>query len=89
MRVITKLIQTCEACPSQWDAWLVDGTYLYIRYRWGVLSWSFNDSDDRDSIRLDDDMAGVLSTEDMLSVLRNEGVIFGAVLDTTQANQAS
>lgn len=32
---IVKAIQTCTACPSQWDAWTDTGQYLYLRYRWG------------------------------------------------------
>jgi hypothetical protein len=30
-----RAVQTCFACPSQWDAWTSDGTYLYLRYRSG------------------------------------------------------
>ena len=30
--------RTCESCPSQWEAKLMDGRMLYIRYRWGILS---------------------------------------------------
>lgn len=33
---IAKAIQTCTACPSQWDAWTTDGQYLYLRYRSGI-----------------------------------------------------
>ena len=33
---IGRVVQTCFACPSQWDAWTVSGQYLYLRYRWGV-----------------------------------------------------
>jgi hypothetical protein len=33
---IARAVQTCFACPSQWDAWTDDGDYLYLRYRWGV-----------------------------------------------------
>lgn len=36
MIVIGRIIQTCSACPSQWDAWTPEGDYLYLRYRWGV-----------------------------------------------------
>lgn len=36
MITLAKVVQTCSACPSQWDAWTVDGQYLYLRYRWGV-----------------------------------------------------
>ena len=33
--IITRAIQTCAACPSQWDAWDMDGHYWYLRYRHG------------------------------------------------------
>lgn len=33
---IARVVQTCEACPSQWDAWTIDGQYLYLRYRCGI-----------------------------------------------------
>lgn len=35
---LDRLVQTCGACPSQWDAWGKDGWYYYIRYRSGVLT---------------------------------------------------
>jgi len=28
------LVQTCYACPSQWEGKLDDGRMFYIRYRW-------------------------------------------------------
>ncbi len=34
--IIVRVIQTCTACPSQWDAWDLDGNYWYLRYRHGV-----------------------------------------------------
>lgn len=36
MITIARAVQTCFACPAQWDAWTVGGQYLYLRYRWGV-----------------------------------------------------
>ena len=33
--VIVRAVQTCTACPSQWDAWDMDGNYWYLRYRHG------------------------------------------------------
>ena len=33
---LARVVETCCACPSQWDAWTVDGQYLYLRYRGGV-----------------------------------------------------
>lgn len=29
--------QTCDACPSQWEARDIDDRPVYIRYRWGTL----------------------------------------------------
>lgn len=31
-------VQTCLACPSQWDAWNADGQYFYFRFRSGYGS---------------------------------------------------
>jgi hypothetical protein len=39
---ITRVVHTCGACPSQWDAWTDDNKYVYIRYRWGHLSVSYD-----------------------------------------------
>jgi hypothetical protein len=33
---LARVVRICLAYPSQWDAWTVDGQYLYLRYRWGV-----------------------------------------------------
>lgn len=33
MVTLIKAIQTCMACPSQWDAWDAEGNYYYLRYR--------------------------------------------------------
>lgn len=43
---IVRAVQTCFACPSQWDAWTDTGQYLYLRYRhgWGAV-WA-HESDD-------------------------------------------
>ena len=35
---ISRVIQTCERNPSQWEGSTEDGDYLYVRYRWGCLS---------------------------------------------------
>lgn len=34
---IKNLVQTCGACPSQWEASTEDNRPIYIRYRWGYL----------------------------------------------------
>lgn len=33
--VLTRGVQTCIACPSQWDAWDAQGRYYYLRHRNG------------------------------------------------------
>ena len=33
--IIVRAVRTCTACPSQWDAWDLDGNYWYLRYRSG------------------------------------------------------
>jgi hypothetical protein len=33
----SSVVQTCNACPSQWNAETFDGEYVYVRYRWGHL----------------------------------------------------
>ncbi len=35
---VNKIVQTCGACPSQWEGSLDDGRAIYIRYRHGYLS---------------------------------------------------
>jgi hypothetical protein len=37
MRVV-RVVQTCEACPSQWEGFLADGRAFYARFRGGCLS---------------------------------------------------
>ena len=34
--ILARVVQTSSGCPSQWDAWTVEGQYLYLRYRHGV-----------------------------------------------------
>ena len=33
---LVKVVQTCSACPSQWNAWDANGRYYYLRYRSGI-----------------------------------------------------
>jgi hypothetical protein len=33
--------KTCIASPAQWEGTLSDGTFFYVRYRYGVLSVGF------------------------------------------------
>lgn len=35
MTALARVVCTCSSVPTQWDAWTVDGQYLYLRYRFG------------------------------------------------------
>ena len=37
MIVVTEIVQTCGACPSQWEGKTADGRHVYVRYRYGFL----------------------------------------------------
>lgn len=78
---VVKLVQTCRACPSQWNAWLSDGRMIYVRYRWGTLSITISDRPTEDVNllfehgedlfvgQIGDSLDGTLSTEDMVPYL--------------------
>lgn len=72
---IAKLKQTCTACPSQWDAWGDDGSYYYVRFRWGCLEVDHAASQDEwwdkpertlYHLQLSDGLDGLMTTEQML-----------------------
>lgn len=44
--VIARAVRTCLALPSQWNAWTVEGQYLYMRYRSGIGSVDAYDTED-------------------------------------------
>lgn len=46
---LARVVCTCPALPSQWDAWTVDGQYLYLRYRFGRGTVDAYDSHDTDT----------------------------------------
>lgn len=41
---VIDLRMTCSACPTQWEGTLDDGRCVYVRYRWGCLTWGFGDT---------------------------------------------
>ena len=45
MLKIKRIVNTCTACPSQWDAELEDGTFAYFRYRYGTLRCGIGNSE--------------------------------------------
>ncbi|MEE1782506.1 hypothetical protein PUR71_06160 [Streptomyces sp. SP17BM10] len=46
---LARVVQTCSASPSQWDAWTTTGRYLYLRYRHGNGSVELQPSEDVDT----------------------------------------
>jgi len=46
--IVKNLIQTCEACPSQWEFRTSGNRYCYVRYRWGILSIRIGPPDSKD-----------------------------------------
>lgn len=74
---LARVVETCSACPTQWDAWTVDGQYLYLRYRFGVGTVDAYDKPDWETWADSPDgkiarfgtpsMAGMISLEDFLA----------------------
>ena len=44
--ILARAVRTCTAVPSQWNAWTVDGQYLYLRYRSGIGTVDAYDDED-------------------------------------------
>ena len=68
MLKVSRITQTCSACPSQWEGEGENGEYIYIRYRWGGLSLDVN----RECvyfIQHGDDLAGYLEADEMQELL--------------------
>lgn len=66
---LIRLEQTCWACPSQWNVWDVDGTYYYIRFRWGRLTVDKGEvgAPTIFDSQISDEMDGLLGTDEMLA----------------------
>ena len=62
--IISRAVQTCFACPSQWDAWTVDGHYLYLRYRWGSGTVDDEDGTEIASFTTGDPYGGVMDLDE-------------------------
>jgi hypothetical protein len=71
---LIELVQTCSACPSQWEGETAEGLEFYARYRWGTLRWGLGYSPEdaaraameSEGIVLGDSLDGVLSGSEML-----------------------
>lgn len=65
--LLAKVVQTCWACPSQWDAWTPDGRYVYMRFRWGHGTVTIKPWGTVAEFTTDDPMNGVISLEEFLA----------------------
>lgn len=71
----TKLVRTCSACPSQWDAYDEDGRYYYIRYRSGWLTVGPSAGRDYDEVyaeRIGGEYDGSMEADEMLRLIGAE-----------------
>ena len=70
---LKRLTQTSDACPSQWDGELDDGTPVYIRYRWGFLRVDLNPWTEQSQTvygqQLGEPLHGCLIEDDMLEAI--------------------
>jgi hypothetical protein len=80
MHVISRVIQTCFACPSQWDAWTSEGDYLYLRYRWGVGTVDDEGGNELARFSTGDPYGGVIDLDDFA---RQAGLV---ILDGARQN---
>ena len=65
---IKKCIQTCYACPSQWDLFTDDNQYIYVRYRWGCF-YAEKDNEILFEYFSDNGLDGFMETEKMIELL--------------------
>ena len=82
--ILVKTVQTCRACPSQWNAWDLDGNYWYLRYRHGhgtaerqpgpdVDTWAWKENGDISFTNEGTDLEdGEISLEDFCRMARPE-----------------
>lgn len=67
--ILVRAVQTCTACPSQWDAWDADGRYWYLRFRSGRGSMGRDYVTDTLSFDTGDGISGSISLEDFCELI--------------------
>jgi hypothetical protein len=83
--MIVTLTQTCSVCPSQWEGKTDDGRGVYVRYRWGGLSFTVAATVDDavmgrgagpESFHMShgDGLDGFMTTEELASILAKRGI---------------
>ena len=69
--------QPCIACPSQWEGELEGGKFIYIRFRWGNLTWGVGETINKavdesmkcDGISIGDGLDGAMEKKEMFELL--------------------
>jgi hypothetical protein len=75
MKFLKSMEQTCGACPSQWEGELDDGTFIYVRYRWGNFSVGIAETLDEAisthtfSCKIGGEYSGFLTNNEMYQLL--------------------
>lgn len=88
---IARIVQTCEACPSQWEGYLTDGRAFYVRFRYGHLRMSVHPTyplaDDADVVVEEydegDRWAGDMPYEQLRDLLRQSGIEAPDLMDSS------
>jgi len=85
--IIEKITRTCGACPSQWQGTLIDGRMIYIRYRYGKLSFGISPNPTEDVYDAvgapylfrkqicEDTLDGFISLDEVKDQLAENGII--------------
>lgn len=77
---LTEFRMTCSACPSQWEGKTDKGKRVYVRYRFGYLSFSVNNGDESQRVldyeeifgkNLGNEFDGLLSTQDLMFLTKH------------------
>ena len=87
MYKIRRCVQTCGACPSQWDLWTIEDRYIYIRYRWGHFTVSFDVNGEllQEWNKPNDDWHGLMSTHEMIKL--TSGILDFSETDFTKEDK--
>lgn len=79
---VKEIMQTCRACPSQWEGYTEDNRQIYVRYRWGYLSVRVGPENDHEEFaavrgneifgqQLGGEYAGILCYDELQDVTRD------------------
>jgi hypothetical protein len=77
--ILTRMVETCPSCPSQWDGWTEQGRQYYFRYRWGHLRVDRVEAGQHHTLlelSLGDPLDGVLDYPDLVLQLDPYGFEF-------------